>query len=366
VERAHGMAGRKGPTSRACDNSSGKVKCGFAGDDAPRSVFPSIDGMLKMPSIMLDTDQKDNYLRDEAQNKHGVISLKYPIEHGIVTNWDYIEKIWHDTFYNALRVAPEERRVLLMEAPLKPKANRESTTQIMIEMLNVPGMYVAMQVVFSLQASDRITGIVMDFDDGVSHTMPIYKRYVLPHAILRLDLAGCDLTEYMMKILTERGYSFMNRAEREIARDAKEKLAYIALDSDSEMKAATENVDKEKTYELSDGYIITVDSERFRCLEMLFNLSLIGGEASGVHDMTFYSVMQCDVDIRKDLRANIALFEGSTMFTGMGERMTKELTALGPSRMKIKIVAPPERKYSDAVEGACGAPVREESARERR
>ncbi|KAI5654428.1 hypothetical protein M9H77_31615 [Catharanthus roseus] len=247
---------------------------GFAGDDAPRAVLPSIVGCL-------DT----------------LVCVMYPIEHVIVSNWDDMEKIWHQTFpmsFDSLCLKP-----------------------------SIPAMYVAIQGVLSLYASGRTTGIVLDSGDSVSNTVPIYEGYALPHAICQLDLAGRDLTDYLMKILTVRGYSFTTSAEREIVRDAKEKLAYVA--SEQELEIAKNSSSVEKSYELPDG-----------------QPSLVGMEAAGIHETTYNSIMMSDVNISKDPYGNIVLSGGSTMFPAIADCMSKEITALAASCMKIKVVAPPE------------------------
>jgi len=213
--------------------------------------------------------------------------------------------------------------------------------EIMFGKFNVPAVYIAIQAVLSLYASGRTTGVVLDSGDGVSHTVPIYEGFSIPQAVGRLDLSGREITEYLARLLTERGYSFTSTAEREIVRDIKEKLCFVSYDP-SNLKV------EEKEYLLPDGNVILIGDERSRACEPLFRPDLLGMDfTEGVQKILFDSVMKSDVDLRKDLFSNIVLSGGTTMFEGFSHRLEKEVTQLiGSNNVSVKVSAPEQRNFS--------------------
>ncbi|KAH7296197.1 hypothetical protein KP509_26G012800 [Ceratopteris richardii] len=296
-------------------------------------------------------DQKDAHVGHAAHVHCDALDLRYPIEGGLISNWQDMEKIWHHTFENELHVVPEERPVLLTDIPLYSKLHREKMAHIMFDSFNTPAMYIAIQSVLSLYASGKMTGIVLDSGDGVTHAVPVRDGYALSHNVLQFSLAGHDLSDVLMKLLTERGYSFKSFAEKEAVRNIKEKLGYVALDFEQEVDAAKTSSSLEKSYELPDGKVITIGTERFRCPEVFFQPSLNGLQASGIHEIAHKSISLCDGDVQKNLYKNIVLSGGSTMFPGMADRIKKEVSVLAPD-MKVNVFAPRERQYSAWIGGS--------------
>lgn len=210
------------------------TKAGFGGDDAPRSVFPTIVGRCRHQGVMVGMGQKDSYVGDEAQSKRGVLTLKYPVEQGVPVSFDDVERLMHHAMYNELRVAPEDHPLLFVDEPHMPREARSRLTQIAFETFNVPAVYFATNSATSLYASGRTTGVVLTIGDSCCTAVAVYEGYPLPHATCRLPIGGRDVTDYLLKIATERGYSFTTTAERDIVRDIVHKLSYVALDFEQE------------------------------------------------------------------------------------------------------------------------------------
>ncbi|XP_051880140.1 uncharacterized protein LOC127574807 isoform X2 [Pristis pectinata] len=328
------------------DTGSGLMKAGFADQELPTTIFPTVIGRPKYESVCHGRNQQDVYIGHNAQHLRGVLSLHYPLEHGIVTNWDEIEQIWHHTLYRQLHVEPEEHPILLTEAAMNPHQNRERMVEIMFETFNVPFSFVAMQAVLALYSAGRTTGIILDSGDGVTHTVPVYEGYSLPHAMQRLNLAGRDLTEHLKKLLKERGYSFNSTAEREIVRDIKEKHCYVAGDYEAEL-GSPEDVRK-LHYILPDGQIITLGDEMFRAPEILFKPEMIGKDHYGIHESLLRSIILCDVDLRKTFVANIILSGGNTMLTGLPARIQNEISSMVPLDLSghVHVTSPANRDFT--------------------
>lgn len=385
------------------DNGSGNLKAGFAGEDKPKTYASSIIGRPKYQKIMAagshsllpdpqtapstassSHHQQDDlriYIGNLAQENRGLLKLTYPIEHGIVNNWDDMEKLWYHTYSQDLKIQSEDHPLLITEAPLNPRSNRNKMCQILFENFNIPCIYVSIQAVLSLYASGRTTGVVIDSGDGVSHIVPVYEGFSLPPSIKRMDIAGRDITESLsFNIRRMSGISMKSSSELEIVRLMKEQCCFVSKDPvrdekiyGSHYSRNNQNNELFSTYKLPDGHEIQLGVERFRAPEILFNPQLIGDESPGLHELTSLAISKTDLDLRPILYQNIILSGGNTLLQNFGDRMLKELKELQQpqqedsktsiwnknvlndvynTKMKVKIYAPPERKYSTWIGGS--------------
>jgi len=330
------------------DNGSGTLKAGFSGEDGPRSVLPNCQGTRhRGQGLGLSfAAAKDSYIGKDAQQRRHILKLKYPLENGTVQDWDVMSEIWAHVYDYELNTASDEHPALLTEVPLAPRSNREQMATVMFETFNVPSLYVATHTV-GLYASGRTSGIVLSCGDGVTYVTAMYEGFPIPNAVQRNNIAGREVTDYFISMMSERGHYFTTSAEREIAREIKEDLGFISSNYNRDMRLADKDPRKyEKTYELPDGKTVTVGSELFRCAEALFNPSLLGEEKGGVHEMIQKSIQECSMDTRKTMWENIVLTGGCTLFPGFVQRLKKEIRQLAPATVTPKISAPEERRYS--------------------
>jgi hypothetical protein len=220
--------------------------------------------ILRFEEKVDNVEIKDIMVGDEASKAaHDACKSRIPLENGIVRNWEDVEHVWDYTFHEKLHINTNECKILLTEPPMNPKQNRERLVQVMFEKYGFQSVYVAIQAVLTLYAQGLLTGVVVDSGDGVTHTVPVFEGFSLPHLTRRLDVAGRAVTRYLIKLMLLRGYAFNRTADFETVRMIKEKLCYVAYDTQFENKLAHETTVLVKTYELPDGRIIRVGKERF-------------------------------------------------------------------------------------------------------
>jgi len=297
-----------------------------------------------------------------------MLQITYPLDNGIVRNWDDMLYIWNYTFAEKLKVNPKESKILLTEPPMNPLANRKKMVEVMFEKYDFNAVYIAIQAVLTLYAQGLLTGVVVDSGDGVTHIVPVYEGFSLPHLTRRLDVAGRDVTRYLIKLLLLRGYAFNRTADFETVRQIKEKLCYVGYDLDLEKRLALETTVLIETFTLPDGRVIKVGRERFEAPEALFQPGLIDVEQPGVADQLFDCINKADIDTRAEFYKHIVLSGGSSMYPGLPSRLEKEMRQLYVDKVakgdkgrlakfQCRIEDPPRRKHMVFLGGAVLAEI---------
>ncbi|CAG2196815.1 ACTR2 [Mytilus edulis] len=354
-----------------CDNGTGFVKCGFAGSNFPAHIFPSLVGrpIIRSTAKVGDIEVKDLMIGDDASKLRSMLEVNYPMENGIVRNWEDMLHLYDYTFGpEKLNIDPKDCKILLTEPPMNPTKNREKMVETMFEKYQFHSVYVAIQAVLTLYAQGLLTGVVVDSGDGVTHICPVYDGFALPHLTRRLDIAGRDITRYLIKLLLLRGSFFNHFSFFETVRMMKEKLCYVGYDIEQEQKLALETTVLVETYTLPDGRIIKVGGERFEAPEALFQPHLINVDGVGVAELLFNTIQAADIDTRPDFYKHIVLSGGSTMYPGLPSRLERELKQLylervlngdttRISKFKIRIEDPPRRKHMVFLGGAVLADI---------
>eukprot|EP01117_Protostelium_nocturnum_P013590 TRINITY_DN508_c0_g1_i1.p1 TRINITY_DN508_c0_g1~~TRINITY_DN508_c0_g1_i1.p1 ORF type:complete len:391 (+),score=151.08 TRINITY_DN508_c0_g1_i1:120-1292(+) len=348
-----------------CDNGTGFVKCGFAGANFPHSIFPSMVGrpLLRSEEKIDNVQIRDIMVGDEAAKLRTMLQITYPLDNGIVRNWDDMLHVWDYTFHEKLRVTPKDCKILLTEAPMNPQMNRKKMVEVMFEKYGFKAAYIAIQAVLTLYAQGLMDGVVVDSGDGVTHIVPVYQGYSLPHLTKRLDVAGRDVTRYLIKLLLLRGYAFNRTADFETVRQLKEKLCYVGYDLTLEKQLSNETTTLVESYTLPDGRVIKVGGERFEAPEVLFEPHLLDVDGGGMSEQLFDCINKADIDLRSTFYEHIVLSGGSTMYPGLPSRLEKDIKNLylthvlkgnkaGLAKFKLRIEDPPRRKHMVFLGGA--------------
>ncbi|CAI6087995.1 unnamed protein product [Clonostachys chloroleuca] len=316
----------------------------------PPSLYPSLCRSIVNALVGLG---KQHWIGEEAWKVRGISRLRRPVENGYITRFDDMELLWKEVFEGHVHADPKEHPILMTEEMGNPKHGREKTAQIVFESLEAPAFYLAKQSVLALYASGRASGAVFSCGYGQSFAVPIYEGFALRHAVSKLDIGGCDLTDFFNRLIGERGYAISTNAEIADGSKCKTGVCYVAQNYGRELlRLSAPGMSVETPFELPDGKTVHVDKERFMVPEALFNLSMIGFEAGGAHYALQRSIGKSDAEIQHLLNQNIVPAGGSTKYPGFVERLRSEMVSINPPSALINVISSPDPSKSAWVGGS--------------
>jgi actin-related protein 3 len=329
---------------------------GYSGNVEPQYIIPTVLGTKAEEGGVQGkrdgVEDLDFYIGDDAFANTSTHQINYPIRHGLIDNWDNMERLWARCMFQYLRCEPEEHYVLLTEPPLNPPENREYTAEIMFETFNVPGLYIAVQAVLALAASwtsskttsRTLTGTVIDSGDGVTHVIPVAEGYVIGSCIKHIPLAGRSITQFIQQLLRERREPIPSEDSLEVAKKIKEMYSYVCPDIVKEFGKYDKQPDKMfKTFSgtkktTGQPWTCDVGYERFLGPEMFFNPEIFSSDfCVPLPDVVDESIVKCPIDVRRGLYKNIVLSGGSTMFKDFGRRLQRDIKRTVDNRMQANI-----------------------------
>ncbi|CAM9183636.1 unnamed protein product [Chrysoparadoxa australica] len=334
------------------DNGTGYTKMGFAGNVSPQHIIPTACAQKVSPNVGGGTNKDgitdlDFYIGAEAFKHSSTHQVTYPIRHGIIEDWDCMERLWQQCIFKYLKCEPEDHYMMLTEPPMNTPENRELTAEVMFETFGVPGLYIAVQAVMALAASwgskkakDRnLTGAVVDSGDGVTHVVPVVEGYVIGSCIKSIPMAGRTMTQFIIDKLRERGTQIPPEDMLDAARRIKEEHCYVCADMTKE--ATKYDADPAKYCRMFRGtkkdgtiYDVNVQAERFLGPEMFFSPEIYKADCPPLPDLVDEAILRCPIDNRRGLYSNVVLSGGSTMFKDFGRRLQKGVKKLVEARME--------------------------------
>eukprot|EP00746_Dinoflagellata_sp_MGD_P015481 gnl/MRDRNA2_/MRDRNA2_134417_c0_seq1.p1 gnl/MRDRNA2_/MRDRNA2_134417_c0~~gnl/MRDRNA2_/MRDRNA2_134417_c0_seq1.p1 ORF type:complete len:712 (+),score=142.88 gnl/MRDRNA2_/MRDRNA2_134417_c0_seq1:86-2137(+) len=354
-----GKLSKGGKQATVIDDGSGYIKIGKAGSDTPDFTGRNVVGTPKYPYVFVakpspnpeesvpqyvfsgKDKEKDN--SDEEERLRGLLQLQCPIKHGIITDFEMMDKVWE---FGCKQAGASGGNVLVTEPPLNPKENKKQIIETLKTKRGFAGVYVAMSGLMALFGAAKHTGIVLDVGDSVTHIAPVVEGYTLPHAVRRVDMGGHSLTLHMQRMITEspenKGRFLYTSAEFLIAEDIKITKGFLA-DSKEKFDADAMGAGTEEKYDLPDDGKVTLTTQQFRVGEPLFQPTLIGVDSPGVHDLLIDSILSTDMYLRQKLWENIVLSGGTTK---LGETASKNAF---PARLEADMKA--STKIDDATKG---------------